>query len=70
MEIKKDGAASNPVKTGKEYTGSKQGMQGTDKAPGEETATDQVHFTRETQKGKKVDADPTEDEGKPEKQDL
>ncbi|MER3472152.1 MAG: hypothetical protein C4330_12750 [Chitinophagaceae bacterium] len=33
------------------------GMQGIDKAPGEETSQDNVQFQHETQKGQKLDAD-------------
>ena len=33
------------------------GPQGIDKAPGEEPSEDNVQFVQETQKGKKVDAD-------------
>ena len=39
------------------YTGKGTGQQGIDKAPGEETPTQPVNFTTETQKGKTVDAD-------------
>ena len=41
------------------------GPQGVDKAPGEETSQDNVPFTQESQKGKKVDADPTQESDKP-----
>lgn len=41
------------------------GQQGIDKAPGEETNTDNVQFTQETQKGKKVDRDPSQPEDEP-----
>jgi hypothetical protein len=41
------------------------GPQGIDKAPGEETPQDIVPFTQETQKGKKVDADPEQESDKP-----
>lgn len=41
------------------------GPQGIDKAPGEETPQDNVQFTQETQKGKKVDADPEQESDKP-----
>lgn len=47
-----------------------QGPQGVDKAPGEETAQDNVQFTQETQKGKKVDANPSQEEDKPVDQSL
>lgn len=41
------------------------GPQGVDKAPGEETPQDTVPFTQESQKGKKVDADPEQESDKP-----
>jgi hypothetical protein len=40
-------------------------MQGIDKAPGEETSQSTRQVVEETQKGKKVDADPSKPEGKP-----
>jgi hypothetical protein len=47
------------------------GQQGVDKAPGEETNTDNVQFTQETQKGKKVDRDPSNPKDEPlEDQDI
>jgi hypothetical protein len=70
MERRKDGAERNSGKTGKDFTGPNHGMQGIDKEPGEETSNDQVNFTQETQKGKKVDADPSESEDKPAEQEL
>ena len=42
--------------------------QGIDKAPGEETAQDLENYKAETQKGKKVDADPTQPSGQPAKE--
>ena len=47
-----------------------QGPQGIDKPPGEETSQDNVQFTQETQKGKKVDADVTQESDRPIDQDL
>jgi hypothetical protein len=41
------------------------GPQGIDKAPGEETSQDNVQFTQESQKGKKVDADLEREEDRP-----
>ena len=41
------------------------GPQGIDKAPGEETSQDEVQFTTESQKGKKVDADPEQGSDQP-----
>lgn len=46
-------------------TGKGNGPQGVDKAPGEETSTDTDQLTEDSQKGKKVDADPSEAEGQP-----
>ena len=47
------------------------GQQGVDKAPGEETNEDNVQFTQETQKGKKVDRDPSQPQDEPlENQDI
>lgn len=41
------------------------GQQGIDKAPGEETSQENVQFTQETQKGKKVDRDPSQSQDEP-----
>lgn len=41
------------------------GMQGIDKAPGEEPSQTNEQFTVQTQKGKKVDADPSKESDKP-----
>ena len=46
------------------------GPQGVDKAPGEATAQDNVQFTQESQKGKKVDADLSQETDKPIDQSL
>lgn len=48
-----------------ENAGSEHGMQGIDKAPGEEPSYDNVQFPQEAFKGKKVDADPEKETGKP-----
>ncbi len=45
------------------------GPQGVDKAPGEETPEDNVQFTQQSQKGKKVDADVTQESERPIEQD-
>lgn len=45
------------------------GPQGIDKAPGEEQSGDNVQFTQQSQKGKKVDADPAKDSDRPIEQD-
>ncbi len=47
-----------------------QGPDGVDKAPGEENSDDNVQFIQESQKGKKVDADPSVESDKPIKQSL
>jgi hypothetical protein len=41
------------------------GGQGIDKAPGEETAQDNVDFKQEALQGKKVDRDPTQGQDEP-----
>ncbi len=46
------------------------GPQGVDKAPGEETSEYNVQFTQQTQKGKKVDGDPSKESDKPNEQDI
>jgi hypothetical protein len=46
------------------------GPQGIDKAPGEETNKDNVQFKEETQKGKKVDADLSNQSERPGEQNL
>jgi hypothetical protein len=47
------------------------GAQGIDKAPGEEPSEDNIQFTSQSQKGKKVDADLTKEQDRPlDKQDL
>ena len=54
------------------HTGRNRGMQGIDKAPGEEPAGSPEQFTEQTQKGKnKVDGDPSQASDAPlEKQDI
>ncbi len=47
-----------------------QGAQGVDKAPGEEDSEDNVQFSQETQKGKKVDGDPSQETDRPINQSL
>ena len=41
------------------------GPQGIDKAPGEETPQDDVQFIQQSQKGKKVDADLSNEQERP-----
>jgi hypothetical protein len=53
-----------------EFANRNHGMQGIDKAPGEEPSEDNVQFQAETQKGKKVDADVTQESDRPIDQDL
>jgi hypothetical protein len=48
-----------------QMAGRSHGMQGIDKAPGEEPNQDNVQFQQETQKGKKVDADLEREEDHP-----
>ena len=48
-----------------EYAGRQHGPQGIDKAPGEEPSQDNVQFTQQTQKGKKVDRDPSQEQDEP-----
>lgn len=47
------------------YTGPSHGPQGVDKAPGEEIPDDTVQFKEVTQKGKKVDEDPSLESDQP-----
>lgn len=47
------------------HAGKEQGRQGIDKAPGEEPPTEPVQFEQEAFKGKKVDADPTQEQDRP-----
>lgn len=49
-----------------EHAGREHGMQGIDKAPGEEPSADNVQFPQEAFKEKKVDADPAVEKDKPE----
>ena len=48
-----------------QLAGKGHGPQGIDKAPGEEPAEDNVNFSQEAFKGKKVDADPSQESDKP-----
>lgn len=48
-----------------EHAGRGSGQQGVDKAPGEEPTTDDVQFSQEAFKGKKVDADLSNEEERP-----
>ena len=62
--LKKDSEKNNN-KNDMAFGSRGQGMQGIDKAPGEEPNNDNVQFTQEAFKGKKVDADLSRDEEKP-----
>ncbi|HYH14268.1 MAG TPA: hypothetical protein VD794_03555 [Flavisolibacter sp.] len=70
MDSRKEHPGQDPVKApGQEMPG--HGPQGIDKAPGEEPSQDNVQFTQEAFKGKKVDRDPTNEQEEPmENQDL
>lgn len=48
-----------------EFAGKTHGPQGIDKAPGEEPSGDNVQFSQEALKGKKVDADPEQESDRP-----
>lgn len=58
----------NNNRTANEKANKGHGMQGIDKAPGEEPSQDNVQFQQQTQKGKKVDADLTQESDRPIKQ--
>lgn len=61
---RQEGSVNSPDQRG-------HGPQGIDKAPGEEASQDNVQFQQESQKGKKVDADLTQPQDRPLKdQDL
>jgi len=51
-----------------DMTGKHHDRQGTDKAPGEETSKDTTTMASDTQKGKKVDADPSRETDRPAEQ--
>lgn len=48
-----------------DLSGKDKGMQGIDKAPGVETPGDTQQVVQETQRGKKVDADPSQEQEQP-----
>jgi hypothetical protein len=48
-----------------EHADPSQGQQGIDKIPGEETTQENVQFSQDAFKGKKVDADPSEESDTP-----
>ncbi len=47
-----------------------EGPQGVDKAPGDVTSEENVQFTQQTQKGKKVDGDPSKESDQPSEQNF
>lgn len=61
---------NNKKKNESPYTGKHHGPQGIDKPPGEEVSEDNVQFSQETQKGKKVDADFEREKDRPKDQNL
>lgn len=63
MDQKNNQSAQNDSLAGKGH-----GPQGIDKAPGEEPSQDNVNFSQEALKGKKVDADPSEESDRPAEQ--
>ena len=66
MQQKDKQSAQNEQLAGKGH-----GPQGIDKAPGEEPAQDNVNFSQEAFKGKKVDGDPSKESDRPaEQEDL
>ena len=64
MDQKDKHTAQNDKLAGKGH-----GPQGIDKAPGEEPSQDNVNFSQEAFKGKKVDADPSKESDRPAGQD-
>lgn len=63
MEQKDKQSAQNDRHAGKGH-----GAQGIDKAPGEEPSQDNVNFSQEAFKGKKVDGDPSKESDRPAEQ--
>jgi hypothetical protein len=59
---------NQPASRPDDLSGKGMGMQGIDKAPGEEPAQSTENVTVETQKGKKVDADPSRESDQPVRQ--
>ncbi len=55
----------NRSSTSDNMSGKGRGPQGIDKAPGEETSQSAQPISQETQKGKKVDADPSQENDRP-----
>ena len=70
MESRKDHPGQDPEKQSGQLDRG-HGPQGIDKAPGEEPSQDNVQFSQEAFKGKKVDRDPTQEKEEPlENQDI
>ncbi len=69
MKNKKDQTSLNH-KNENITTNRGKGPQGVDKAPGEETSEENVQFTQQTQKGKKVDGDPSKESDQPSEQNF
>lgn len=65
MNQKENQTAQNDEQAGKGH-----GAQGIDKAPGEEPAQDDVNFSQEALKGKKVDGDPSQEKDQPASQNM
>ena len=64
MESRKDHPGQDPEKKPGQLDRG-HGPQGIDKAPGEEPSQDNVQFSQEALKGKKVDRDPSKQEDEP-----
>ncbi len=69
MKNKKDQTSLNH-KNENITTNRGKGPQGVDKAPGEETSEENIQFTQQTQKGKKVDGDPSKESDQPSEQNF
>lgn len=65
MKDNRNEQGQNRVGNEDELVGKGKGPQGVDKAPGEETSQGTEQVTIETQKGKKVDADPSQESDRP-----
>lgn len=68
--MQQDNRQDDQTQNSEQATNPGHGAQGIDKAPGEETPQDEVNFSTEAFKGKKVDADPSEETDKPASQNL
>jgi len=66
----KNDQTSPDYKNDNNITNNGKGPQGVDKAPGEETSEENVQFTQQTQKGKKVDGDPSKESDQPSEQNF